>query len=156
MTIDELLDEVHAMLDKAWSLPLSGGKCAVDADRLRDIVDDIRANMPSEIRQAKAIVADRDYIISSAREEAEQRIRKAEERVRVMVDQEEIVKQAQQKASDLLNQAQQQSREMRKNANDFAEDVLRRSEETLTKRAAEIRQARQSIRRPSLSGQTEE
>ncbi len=39
-------------------LPLSGGKCMVDAERLRNIVDDIRGNMPSEVRQAKAIVAD--------------------------------------------------------------------------------------------------
>ena len=38
VTIDELLDEIHAMLDKAWTLPLSGGKCTVDADHLRDIV----------------------------------------------------------------------------------------------------------------------
>lgn len=151
MTIDELLDEIHTMLDKAWTLPLSGGKCTIDADQLRDIVDDIRANMPSEIRQAKAIVSDRDYILSSAREEAEQRIRKAEERVRHMVEQEEIVKQAQQRANDMINQAQQQSRDMRKSATEYAEDLLRRTEEVLTKRASEVRQARQSIRHPNAS-----
>lgn len=155
MTIDELLDEIHTMLDKSWSLPLSGGKCAVDADHLREIVDDIRANMPSEIRQAKAIVKDRDYILSSAREEAEQRIRKAEERVRQMVDQEEIVKQAQQKANDLLTQAQQQAREMRRNATEFTEDVLRRAEETLVKRGSEIRQARQALRHPNAPASEE-
>lgn len=156
MTIDELLDEIHSVLDKAWTLPLSGGKCAVDADRLREIVDDIRANMPSQIRQAKAIVDDREYILSHAREDAEKHIRQAEERARHLVEQEEIYKQAQQRANDILNQAQQQARDMRKSAGDFADDVLRRSEETLQKRASEIRQARQTLRHPTVAVPGEE
>ena len=65
MTVDELLEQIDDMIDKAWSFPLSGGKCLVEADRLRDLIDDIRGNMPSEIRQAKALVADRADIIAT-------------------------------------------------------------------------------------------
>ena len=70
MTVDELLDQIDDMIDKAWSMPLSGGKCLIEADHLRDIIDDIRGNMPSEIRQARAIVADRTDIVATAKREA--------------------------------------------------------------------------------------
>ena len=148
MTVEELLDKIDDMIDKAWSIPLSGGKCTVDADELRDLLDQIRAYLPSEIRQAKAIVADRADIIDAAKRESESIIRKAEERARALVSEEEIVKQSQQKAAELLNQSQQKSREIRRGAGDFAEDLLRRTEETLASRLTEVRQARQALRAP--------
>lgn len=148
MTVEELLDQVDDMLDKAWSFPLSGGKCLMDADHLRDIVDDIRGNMPSEVRQAKAIVADRGDIVATAKREAEEIIRAAEERARRMTAQDEIVKSAQQKANEILTQAQQKSREMRRGASEFSEDLLRRTEEAIAQRLAEVRQARQVLRKP--------
>ena len=147
MTVEELLEQIDDMLDKAWSLPLSS-KRVVDAEQLRNIVDDIRGNMPSEVRQAKAIVADRGDIVETAKREAEGIIRNAEERARRLVSQEEIVKQAQQKANEILTQAQMKSREMRKGASDFSEDLLRRTEESIAHRLAEIRQARQLLRNP--------
>lgn len=148
MTVEELLDQVDDMLDKAWSFPLSGGKCLMDAEHLRNIVDDIRGNMPSEVRQAKAIVADRGDIVATAKREAEEIIRAAEERARRMTAQEEIVKNSQQKANEILTQAQQKSREMRKGASDFSEDLLRRTEEVLAQRLSEVREARQMLRKP--------
>ena len=125
MTVDELLDQIDDMIDKAWSMPLSGGKCLIEADHLRDIIDDIRGNMPSEIRQARAIVADRTDIVATAKREAEGIIRTAEERARSMVSHEEVVRQAQAKAKEILSQYQQKAREMRKGAQEFSEDVLR-------------------------------
>ena len=141
MSIEELLDQIDEMIDKAWGLPLSGGKCLVEADRLRDIIDDIRGNMPGEIRQAKSIVSDRGEDI----------VRAAEERARALVMETEIVKQAQQKANELLNQTQQKCREMRKGAQEFTEDLLKRTEESLVRHTAEVRQARQAVRRPAAA-----
>lgn len=156
MTVDELLDQIDDMIDKAWSMPLTGGKCLIEADHLRDIVDDIRGNMPSEIRQAKAIVADRTDIVSTAKREAEGIIRTAEERARGMIAREEIVRQAQAKAKEILGQAQQKSREMRKGAQEFSEEILRQTEETLGQRLTEVRQARQLLRNPAPRPAAEE
>jgi len=146
MNVEELLGQIDEMIDKAWDVPLSGGKCMIEADKLRDIIDDIRAALPSEIRQAQTVVADRAEIVAGAKREAESIVRKAEERAQAMIAQEEILRQAQQRAEEVLMRAQQKSREMYKGANDFAEDVLRRSEEMLMGRVAEIRQARQMVR----------
>ncbi|MBQ9861371.1 MAG: ATPase [Clostridia bacterium] len=149
MTIENLLDQIDEMIDKAWGLPLSGGKCLVEADKLRDIIDDIRGNMPSEIRQAKSIVADRVDIIDTAKKEAEDIVRAAEERARAMVMQEEVVKQAAQKANEIATQTQLKCREMRKGAQDFVDDLLKRTEEDLAKHASEVHQMRQMLRKPA-------
>ena len=60
----------------------------VDVEKVRDIIDDIRLNMPAEIRQAKAIVQDRADIVESAKKEAEAIVKRAEDRARAMVAQE--------------------------------------------------------------------
>ena len=156
MTVEEYLEQLDDMIDKALRLPLSGGKCLMAAEQLRDCVDGIRANLPIEVRQAKAIVTDRAEIISTARKEAEGIVRTAEERARRLVQEEEVVRQAQEKATEMLNQAQQKSREMRRSAFDFSEDMLKRTEETLAARLGEVRQVRQSLRTPPTPMQNTE
>ena len=146
MNIDEILDVIDELLDRSWSLPLSGGRCVVDADKVRDLIDDIRLNIPSEIKQAKAIVADRAEIIDTAKKEAEQIVRKAEERARNLVAQEEVVKAAQTKATEVLSQAQMKSREIRQAAQEFSDNCLLKTEEVLVKSLTEIKATRQAFR----------
>ncbi len=155
MNVDELLDMIDEMIDNAWGLPLSGGRCFIDAEKLRDIIDDIRLNLPQEIKQAKNIVSDRTEIINNARREAESIVRTAEERAKLLVAQEEIVKQAQAKANDILSSAQAKARDMRKAANDYVEDIMRRTDEALTNNLTELRKARQNLRAPKKEQQQE-
>ena len=63
MNIDEILNMIDDMLEEAWSLPFSGGRCVVDAQKVKECIEDIRLNLPGEIKQAKMIVADRNDII---------------------------------------------------------------------------------------------
>ncbi len=146
VAIEEILEQIDDMLDAAWAMPLSGGRVVVNAERLRNLMDAIRANLPSEVRQAKAIVQDRGEIISTARKEAETIIRNAEERRNQILSHEEVVVQAQEKAAEIQMQTQKRAREMRKTAQDFTDDLLRHTEETLAQQIAQVRQARQSLR----------
>ena len=146
MNIEEILDVLDEMLDKSWSLPLSGGRSLIDDDKIRSLLDDIRINLPGEIKQAKAIVADRADILAVAKREADTIIKRAEDRARALIAHEEIVKQAQQKASQILNQAQQKSKELRGASQEFSEDVLRQAEETLMKQLGEVRTVRQALK----------
>ena len=45
MSVADLLDKLDDLVDDAWSLPLSGGKTVVDAEKIRDLLDDIRINI---------------------------------------------------------------------------------------------------------------
>ena len=120
---------------------------------MRQILDEIKEEIPSEVRKAKAIVADRAQILDEAQREAETIIRVAEEKAKAMVNQDEIVRQAQQKANELIAQAQQKFKEMRKASNDYVDDLMRRADESLSENLAELRKTRQSIKASQRNSQ---
>lgn len=144
MTLDELLEQFDEVLDNGIKIP--GKKTLVDIEKLRAVVDDIRLNIPGEIKQAKAIVADRADIITTAKREADGIIKSAEERAKAMVAQEQIVKLAQEKAAEIISNAQGKSREMRKAAQDFVDDLMRRADESVTANLGEIRKTRAALK----------
>ena len=145
MNIDDLLDIMDELIDKAWKVPLSS-KSMVDVERIKDVVQDIRLNMPAEIRQAKTIVADRNKIIADARREADTVIRVAEEKAAFMVTQEEIYKAAQQKANETVAQANKMSADLKRSTNEYIENMLKHTDEVLTQELTEIRKARQNMK----------
>ena len=49
MNVNELLDTIEDTLEESTSMPLSGGKRLVDVEKVRDYLDDIRANLPGEL-----------------------------------------------------------------------------------------------------------
>lgn len=145
-TIEDLIDEMYDVLDKGWKMPLSAGKVFVDGEEVRQILDEIKEEIPSEVRKAKAIVADRSQIIDEAHREAETIIRVAQEKANAMIEQDEVVKQAQAKANELLAQAQAKFKEMRRASNDYVDDLMRRTDESLSENLAELRKTRQNIK----------
>ena len=144
MTLDELLEQFDEVLDSGIKIP--GKKTVVDIEKLRAVVDDIRLNIPSEIKQARGIVADRADIITTAKREADGIIRTAEEKAKAMVAQEEIVKLSQAKAAEIISTAQAKSREMKKAAQDFVDDIMRRADDGLTANLGEIRKTRAALK----------
>ena len=154
MNVEELLDQLDDIMEKGWSFP--GGRRVIEVEKLRELIDDIRLNMPNEIKQAKSIVSDRADIITTAKKEAEGIVRSAEERARAIVAQEEITKMAQAKAHEIVSQAQTKSRDMRKAAQDFVDDIMRRSDEELTQNLSELRKTRASLKQNIPSGKAEE
>lgn len=145
-TIEDLIDEMYDLLEKGWKMPLSAGKVFVDGEEVRQILDEIKEEIPTEVRKAKAIVADRSQIIDEAHREAETIIRVAQEKANAMVEQDEVVRQAQAKANELLAQAQAKFKEMRRASNDYVDDLMRRTDESLSENLAELRKTRQNIK----------
>ena len=144
MNIEELLEQFDEVLDGGIKIP--GKKTLVDVEKLRAVVDDIRLNIPNEIKQARGIVADRTDIITTAKREADGIIRNAEDRAKAIVAQEEIVKMAQEKATEIIANAQTKSKEMRRAAQDFVDDIMRRADEGLTANLGEIRKTRAALK----------
>ena len=50
MNVNELLDTIEDTLEESTSMPLSGGKRIVDVEQIRDYLDEIRQNLPVELR----------------------------------------------------------------------------------------------------------
>ena len=125
MNVNELLDTIEDTLEESTSMPLSGGKRLVDVEKVRDYLDDIRANLPGELRQAQQIVNDRAQIVDTANAQAQAIVKKAEERARILVSDAEIVKAAQQRAAEITAAAQSESRTLRQTVTDYCDNMLK-------------------------------
>ena len=146
MNVNELLDTIEDTLEESTSMPLSGGKRLVDVEKVRDYLDDIRANLPGELRLAQQIVNDRAQIVDTANAQAQAIVKKAEERARILVSDAEIVKAAQQRAAEITAAAQSESRTLRQTVTDYCDNMLKTTEEAMVENAAQVKNVRANLR----------
>ena len=146
MNVNELLDTIEDPLEESANVPLSGGKRIVNVEQIRDYLDEVRAALPGELRQAQQIVNDRAQIVDSANAQAQAIVKKAEERARILVSDAEIVKAAQQRASEITSAAQTEARTLRQTVTDYCENMLRTTEDTMVENAAQVKNIRNSLR----------
>ena len=146
MNVNELLDTIEDTLEESTSMPLSGGKRLVDVEKVRDYLDDIRTNLPGELRQAQQIVNDRAQIVDTANAQAQAIVKKAEERARILVSDAEIVKAAQQRAAEITAAAQSESRTLRQTVTDYCDNMLKTTEEAMVENAAQVKNVRANLR----------
>ena len=145
-SVDSILGMMEGIVDSAKIFPMTHGKVLIDQEQFLDMLADLRSQLPRELEDARRIVADRSNILETAKKEAEMTTRVAEERARKLVDHDEIVKQAQMKANEIMSTAQLQSRELKKAAMEYADSMLAQVDEQLNKSLIEVRQRRQSFR----------
>ena len=91
MTIDKTLDKMDDLLNEGVAMPLTGRRL-IDVEKMQDLIDDLRMNLPQEIKDAKAVVSERNEILEQAEAQAEDIIQKAEARARQMISETEIFK----------------------------------------------------------------
>ena len=144
--VEELLDMLFDMVDEAKNVPLSSDKCMIERDRALDLIDDIRAQFPVELTEAKPVMATRADMLSSAKREAEAIRKAAEDKARQMVSEDVITLQAKQRANEMMQQAEERSRELKRSANEYCEDALRRTEEAVAEAYDEIKKSRARFR----------
>ena len=140
--VEELLDMLFDMVDEAKNVPLSSDRCMIERDRALDLIDDIRAQFPVELSEAKKVMASRADLIASAKREAEAIRRQAEEKAKQMLSEDTITLQARQRANEMMQQAEERSRDLKRSANEYCEDALRRTEEAVAEAYNEIKQSR--------------
>lgn len=146
MSVNDVLDTLDELIEKSWNLPLSGGRCVIDADRFLQLIDEIRRTMPDEVKQAQIIVEDRRAILEKAQKESEQIIRRAEERARNLVRQEEVLKAAQREANEMLATANTRAREIKAAAGDYADAILKECEDRLNGSLTDVRTTRSQLK----------
>jgi len=150
--VEELLDMLFEMIDEAKNAPLSSDKCILERDRALDLIDDIRSQFPMELAEAKKMMANRAELVASAKREADAIRKAAEDRARQMLAEDTITLQAKQRANEMMQQAEERSRDLKRAANEYCEDALRRTEEAVAEAYDEIKQSR--IRFRAAAGAT--
>ena len=123
-------------------MPLASDKCILERDKVLDLLDEIIAQLPVELKQARTIVESRNELISQARREAENTVRQAQEKANQMVTEEAIYQEAKRQCQEMILQTQTRMAELRKVSNDYMDDALRRTEEAIGMSLEDVRDTR--------------
>lgn len=140
--VNELLDMLFDMIDEAKNVPFAGDRCMLERDRALDLIDEIRGAFPTELSEAKKLLAARNDYLSSAKREGELIVQQAEEKAKQLLAEDRILSQARQKSAEIVRQAEERSRELKQAANAYCEDALRRTEEAVAEAYDEIKKSR--------------
>lgn len=128
MSIEEILDAMDELLDKASSVPFAAHKAVIDGDRLRELINDARLNVPEEIKHAKMVEFERDRILKEADTKSEKLIHQAEERAKAIVEEEAIVKEAKKRALEAVTKAKKESDAIRGATDDYVKNQFQEVE----------------------------
>ena len=140
--IEDIISALYDMVQDARALPLGADKCILERDKVLDMLDEIIAQLPVELKQARTIVDSRNELIGQARREAEALIRQAQEKADQMVEEEAIYQEAKRQCQEMVAQTQVRMAELRKISTDFMDDAMRRTEEAIAISLEDIRETR--------------
>ena len=141
-TTEDIIGALYDMVQDARAMPLAADKCILERDRVLDMLDEIIAQLPGELKQSRTIVESRNELISQARREAEAIVRNAQEEAKNLVTKENIYIEARRRAEDLVDQTQNRILQLRKAANEYMDESLRQTEEAISRALGEVRDTR--------------
>ena len=140
--IEDIISALYDMVQDARALPLGADKCILERDKVLDMLDEVIAQLPVELKQARTIVESRNELIGQARREAESLIREAQEKAEKMVSEEVIYQEAKRQCQEMVASTKARMAELRKASNDYMDDALRRTEEAITMSLEDVRDTR--------------
>ena len=144
--VSELLEELYNIIAEAWGVPLGKDKCMIQREQTLNLLDEVRAQLPVELVEARRLLSARDEFISNAKREAESIRKAAEEEARHLVDEQEMVRAAKYRANEIINAAETKAKELAKAANDYVDDAMRRTEEAILAAQNEVSNSRARFR----------
>lgn len=144
--VEDIIGSLYDMVQDARSMPLAADKCILERDRVLDLLDEIIAQLPGEIKQSRTIVESRNELINQARREAEGILRQAQEKTKQMVTKEAVYAEAKKQSEEMIIQAQTRINQIKKAGNEYMDDALRRTEETISQALNEVRETRMKFR----------
>ena len=147
--VNHLIDMLYTMIDEAKSAAFGQGKCTINRDEALDLLDEVRAQLPIELKRAQELLRARDEYVDAAKRDVERMMRQAELDAKTKVSESEVLNAAREKGHHIIRHAEERSREMYRVTNEYTEDALRRTEEAITMALEEIRQSRASFRAAS-------
>ena len=149
--IEDIISALYDMIQDARALPLGADKCILERDKVLDMLDEIIAQLPAELKESRSIVESRNELIGQARREAEGIIRQAQEQAAKLVSQEAIYQEAKRQCQEMFLQNQTKIAELRKLSNEYMDDALRRTEEAIAQSLDEVRDTRMKFKALSES-----
>ena len=144
MDVLVLIDKLDDLIHNARPVPLTD-QVRVDREEIYDLLDQMRATIPEEIKQARWIVKERQEMLAEAKREAERVVKEARDQQARLISEEEVYKQAERAAEEIIEDARETERQIRLGAEDYADEILSTLEVNLEKFLAAVRRGRDRL-----------
>lgn len=151
----EVLEDMIGEVEAARTVPLSSSvmvskdefleKLQGVKSTLTQVLDQVIAGLPEELRAARWMVRERESYIGRTNEKAREVIAKAKVRSEELVSESYIVEEAVQEANTLVRNAENESRRIRLEAEDHAERRLAEAEAILGELLRYVRESRAEL-----------
>jgi len=138
------IDEMIALVEGARSVPMSRN-CIVDRAEMIGVLEQLRTELPAELRRASALLEERDKIIEAGQREAERIVSEGEAEHARLVSINEIVVSAEHEASRIIGEARAEAQRLRDEVDDYVDTALANFEQLLTRSLASIERGRDKM-----------
>ena len=160
---EDIIGSLYDLIQDARSMPLASDKCIIERDLALDMLDEIIAQLPGELKQSRTIVESRSELIGQARREAENIIRNAHAEAEKLIEHEVIYQQTLAKCQEMakanvaecderVRQTEAQMEQIKAASFGYVDNSLRQTEETILKALNEVKGTRtkfQNITKPA-------
>ena len=144
MDVLVLIDKLDDLVHNAKAVPLTD-QVRIDREEIYDILDQMRATIPEEIKQARWIVKERQEMLAEAKRETDRILGEAREQAVREASQTEIVKLAERQAQEIVDDSRRQARETRLEMEDWADGILSTLEVNLDKFLTAVKRGRERL-----------
>jgi cell division septum initiation protein DivIVA len=138
------IDEIIALAEGARSVPMSRN-CMIDRGELINLLDQLRGELPGELRRAVALLEERDKILDAGRNEAERIITEGEAEHARLVSINEITVSAEHEGARIIAEARTEAQRLREEVDDYVDTALANFEQFLTRALASIERGRDKM-----------
>ena len=133
--IEQEIDDIFEFVESCRMQRLSSTKVVVPKDELYDLLDDLRRDVPEEIKRYQKILRQREEILDNAEQKAAAILSDAQEQYKALVEEyqqaEITVREANEQAEQIVANARAQAAEIGNGAIYYTRDLLEMSEKTL-------------------------
>jgi F0F1-type ATP synthase membrane subunit b/b' len=148
MDVLVLIDKLDDVVHNAKAVPLTD-QVRIDREEIYEILDQMRATIPEEIKQARWIVKERQEMLAEAKRECDRLLGEAREQAAREASQTEIVRLAERQAQDIIDEARRSARETRLEMEDWADGILSTLEVNLDKFLSAVKRGRERLQERS-------
>lgn len=155
MDPQDRLDELTALAESARAMPMSP-MCLVNRAELLGLLDEMRAELPADVRHARTLLDERDEVIAEGAREADRIVADGRAEHGRLVSQAEVTAAAESEAAAMLAAARADVERMRAEADDYIDAKLADFEQLLGRTLATVERGRDRLRARTETGYGED
>lgn len=148
------IDEITSLVEAARAVPMSGNAIVHRNDLLR-LLDDMREDLPAEIRRAQALLEERDKVILGGQREAERIVQEGEAEHARLVSAAEVTVSAEHESNRILTEARAEAQRLRDEVENYVDTTLANFEQVLNRTLSTVERGRDKMRALSEVGSFE-